>query len=343
MSVGASNGDIKIFCGNSNIPLAQSIAKVVNQMAKANYRETSNLPFREITLGDATVGKFQDGEISIKIGESIRECDVFLVQSTSNPVNEHLMELLIMIDAARRASAKRITAVIPYYGYARQDRKSRARDPISAKLVANLLTIAGADRILTMDLHCAQIQGFFDIPVDHLKGLPRFVEYYDNPHDERFNQKSELIVAAPDLGSVDRARGLAESLNVNLVIVDKRRGMDNRPEVLNIIGDTKGKNVILVDDEIDTGGSITNAAKVIKDSGADKVYVCCTHSKFSGNAFEKINDSPIEELLILDTIPLKNAGQFAKKIKISSVSQLFGEAIYNIHEGRPVSVLFNNL
>jgi len=341
MFVGSSNGDIKIFTCNSNKPLANEIvchlAKFSEKMAEENSKKLGTLPiFKDIRINSSEVGFFKDGEISLKINESVRECDVFVIQSTSYPVNDHLMELLIMIDALRRASAKRITAVIPYYGYSRQDRKARARDPISAKLVANLLTSAGADRILTMDLHCAQIQGFFDIPVDHLKGLPIFYEYYK----EKFKDVMEdVIIASPDLGSVGRTRGLAELLHVPIAIVDKRRHKEDESEVLNIIGDIKGKIAILTDDEVDTAGSITNAAKSLMDSGAKEVYACATHGKFSGEAIKRIADSHIKEMVILDTI-LQTPEKSLPNIKTLSTGKHFAEAIFRVHEGLPVSELF---
>lgn len=340
MTIGASNGKIKIFAGNSNRELAEKIAAQVNIIAdEVEGSKTKTSPEEVITLGPAEVGKFADGEISLNIGETVRECDVYLIQSTSQPVNDNLMELLIMIDAVKRASARRITAVIPYYGYSRQDRKVKARDPISAKLVADLLTAAGAHRVLTVDLHCSQIQGFFDIPVDHLMGMPLFVEYYQNKFQNEEGDLIDTMVVSPDLGSVTRARSLAKRLDVKMAIVDKRRHKKNETEVMNIIGDITGKKVILVDDEIDTAGSITNAAKALKEAGAKEVYACCTHGKFSGAAIERIIDSPIEELVTLDTIRLPKEKQI-DKIKVLSVDRIFGSAIYRIHEGLPVSDLY---
>ncbi|MCL1924775.1 MAG: ribose-phosphate pyrophosphokinase [Defluviitaleaceae bacterium] len=341
MFVGSSNGDIKIFACNSNPQLANDIvthlSKLSEKTSKENAQKFGTVQVnKDIRLNDSDVGYFKDGEISLKINESVRECDVFVIQSTSYPVNDNLMELLIMIDALRRASAKRITAIIPYYGYSRQDRKDRARDPISAKLVANLLTIAGADRILTMDLHCAQIQGFFDIPLDHLRGLPIFYEYYK----EKFKDNiEEVIIASPDLGSVGRARNLAELLNVSISIVDKRRHKEDESEVLNIIGDIKGKIAILTDDEIDTAGSITNAAQALIESGAKEVYACATHGKFSGEAIERIKNSHIKEMVILDTI-LQKPEKSLPNIKTLSAGKYFAEAIFRVHEGLPVSELF---
>ena len=311
--------NIKIFSCNANRKLAQSIADILG-----------------LQLGDAEVSHFSDGEISVKINETIRGADVFLIQSTSYPVNDNLMELLIMIDAMKRASAERITAVIPYYGYARQDRKARARDPISAKLVANLITAAGADRVLTMDLHCAQIQGFFDIPVDHLAGMPLLVDYY---HKKFNGDMTNVVAVSPDLGSVGRTRGFATKLDIPLAIVDKRRPKPNVSEIMNIIGNIEGKRVILVDDMIDTAGTITNAANALKERGAESVFACCTHPVLSGPAIERIQDSTIEELLVLDTINLPDEKK-CDKIKVGSVASLMAETIYRIHVGIAVSDLF---
>ena len=317
MYTGRSN--IKVFSCNSNPELAKAIAK--------------NL---FLSLGEAEVTQFSDGEISVKINETIRGADVYIIQSTSQPVNDSLMELLIMIDAMRRASAGRITAVIPYYGYARQDRKAKARDPISAKLVADLITSAGADRVITMDLHCAQIQGFFDIPVDHLVGMPLLSKYYE----QKFGIGAEDVVAvSPDLGSVTRTRAFAEGLNIPIAIVDKRRPRPNVSEIMNIIGDFKDKRVILYDDMIDTAGTITNAANALKEKGAKEVYACCTHGVLSGAAIERIQNSVIEELVVLDTVPLTGE-KLIPKIKQKSVAKVFADAIYRIHEGLPVSKIF---
>ena len=318
MSATTCDGNIKIFSCNGNIALAKSIAEKLR-----------------IPLGDSEVSRFKDGEISMKINETVRGCDVFVIQPTSFPVNENIMELLIMIDALKRASAGRITAVIPYYGYARQDRKSRARDPISAKLVANIITSAGADRILTMDLHCAQIQGFFDIPVDHLVGMPIISNYYIN----KFKDAEDVIVVSPDIGSVSRARALAGKLEVNMAIIDKRRQKANESEVVNIIGNVEGKKVIMIDDIIDTAGSITNAANSLKKVGATEVYACCTHGVFSDTAIKKIEDSHIKELVMLDTI-LQPEEKRISKIKILTVANVFAKAIDSIHEGLAVSKLF---
>lgn len=312
-------GEIKIFTCNGNKSLAEQIAKEFNT-----------------TLGDCHVTKFSDGEISVNINETVRGKDVFIVQPTSFPVNDNLMELLIMIDACKRASAGRINAVIPYYGYARQDRKTKARDPISSKLVANLITSAGADRVITMDLHCAQIQGFFDIPVDHLYGLPIITKYYE---DKFKNEKEDLVVVSPDLGSVARTRNFAERLDIPLAIVDKRRPQPNVSEIMNIIGDVKGKNVILIDDMIDTAGTITNAANKLKEIGAKNVFACCTHPILSGKAIERIEESAIAELLVLNTVELPKE-KCISKIKQLSVATLISNAINKIHNEEPVSVIF---
>ncbi|ABP66807.1 ribose-phosphate pyrophosphokinase [Caldicellulosiruptor saccharolyticus DSM 8903] len=310
--------EIKIFAGNSNRELAEEIAKKLNKK-----------------LGDAEIGRFSDGEISVKINETVRGADVFVVQSTCHPVNENLMELLIMIDAFKRASAGRITAVIPYYGYARQDRKARARDPITAKLVANLITSAGADRVLTMDLHAPQIQGFFDIPLDHLIGVPILAKYFL----ENVNLENAVVVS-PDLGSVPRARNFATKLDLPLAIVDKRRPKANVAEIMNIIGDVKDKTAIMVDDMIDTAGTIVAAAQALMDYGAKEIYACCTHPVLSGPAVERIQNSPIKELIVLNTIPLPPEKRI-DKIKVLSVADLFAEAINRIYEDVAISTLFD--
>lgn len=310
--------DVKIFACNANPNLAAKIAKEL-----------------DLKVGNAEVSMFSDGEISVNIYETVRGSDVFIVQSTSNPVNDNLMELLIMIDAFKRASASRITAVMPYFGYARQDRKSKARDPISAKLVADLITAAGADRVLTMDLHAAQIQGFFNIPVDHLLGGTYLAQYYL----EKFPQRSDLVVVSPDLGSVTRARNFASKLDVPIAIIDKRRPKPNVAEVMNIIGDIKDKKVILVDDMIDTAGTITHGAKALGERGAKEVYACCTHGVLSGPAMERISDSPIKELVTLDTIAIPEE-KMIDKIKTISVAPLFAEAIRRIYCDGSVSELF---
>ena len=311
--------NIKIFAAKSNPDLAARIAERL-----------------ELPVGKSSVGMFSDGEISVNLYETVRGSDVFVVQSTSEPVNDHLMELLIMIDALKRASAGRITAVIPYMGYARQDRKAKARDPISAKLVADLISTAGADRVLTMDLHAAQIQGFFNIPVDHLLGVPILAPYYA----KKFGRdRDDVVVVSPDLGSVTRARNFAQRLNVPLAIIDKRRPKANVSEVMNIIGDVKDKTVILVDDMIDTAGTITHGAQALVDYGAKEVYACCTHPVLSGPAIERIQNSPISELLVLDTISLPEEKKI-DKIKTMSVAPVFAEAIERIYEDLSVSTLF---
>ena len=313
-----SGSEIKIIAGNSNMELAQKIADYIG-----------------VNVAHCQVTTFSDGEISVNINETVRGCDVFVVQSTNNPVNENLMELLIMIDALRRASAGRITAVIPYYGYARQDRKAKARDPITAKLVANLITAAGADRVLTMDLHAAQIQGYFDIPLDHLLGGSLLANYFNKKNIE------DLVVVSPDLGSVTRSRKFANQLDgeVPLAIIDKRRPKANVCEVMNLIGDVNGKNVIMLDDMIDTAGTITNAANALKEFGAKDIYACCTHAVLSGPAIERIENSAISELIVLDTIRLPKEKEI-DKIKVLTVAEMFGEAIKKIFSNESVSVLF---
>lgn len=313
--------DIKIFTANANPRVAAEIAQQLG-----------------LPLGQSEVVTFSDGEISVSIKESVRGSDVFVVQSLSSPVNDNLMELLIMIDAFKRASAGRITAVIPYLGYARQDRKAKARDPISAKLVADLITVAGADRVLSMDLHCPQIQGFFNIPVDHLLGVPLLAPYFV----EKFkDEKENCMVVSPDLGSVTRARNFAQRFDAPLAIVDKRRQKANVCEVMNIIGDVKDKKVILVDDMIDTAGTLCNAAKaIIEVGGAKEVYACATHGVLSGPAIERIEKSPINELVLLDTIALPEEKKL-DKITILPVAPVFAQAIQRIYDDKPVSPLFN--
>lgn len=287
-----------------------------------------------IPVGDAQVSTFSNGEINVSINESIRGADVFVVQSTCAPVNDNLMELLIMIDALKRASAGRINAVIPFYGYARQDRKSKSREPITAKLVANLITSAGADRVITMDLHAHQIQGFFDIPVDHLYAAPLIVNYFIN------KKLDDIVVVSPDVGGVTRARYLAAKLDAPLAIIDKRRPRPNVSEVMNVIGDINGKDCIIIDDIVDTAGSVVNAAKVLMNMGAKDVYVACTHPVLSGPAFERIQESVIKELIVTNTIPLP-VGKPVDKIKVLSVAPLFAEAIKRIYEGLSLSKLFD--
>ena len=312
--------DIKIFSANTSRTMARQV--------------TAGLG---LPLGKSDVSHFSDGEISVSINESVRGSDVFIVQSTCYPVNNNIMELLIMIDAMKRASAGRITAVIPYFGYARQDRKSKARDPISAKLVADLLTTAGADRVLTMDLHAPQIQGFFNIPVDHLLGVPILAPYFSGKFADC---KEDVVVVSPDLGSVTRARNFAQRIDVPIAIVDKRRQRANVSEVMNIIGDVKGKKVILVDDMIDTAGTLCNAANaIIEKGGALEVFACATHGVLSGPAIERINNSVIKELILLDTIPTTEDKK-SPKITMLPVSSVFAEAIERIYEDKPMSTMF---
>ena len=313
--------DIKVFCGNANQPLAAEICQMMGTK-----------------LGESEVKSFADGEVSVSLYETVRGSDVFVVQSTCKPVNDNLMELLVMIDALRRASAGRITAVIPYFGYARQDRKAKIRDPISAKLVANMIVAAGADRVLTMDLHASQIQGFFDIPVDNLLGNPVFVDYYAKKFGER---AEDMVVVSPDVGSVARARTFAQKLHMNLAIVDKRRQKANQCEVMNVIGDVAGKDCILFDDMVDTAGSLCNAAKAIVEvGGARNVYACASHGVLSGPALERLEGSNITELALLNTIP-ETQGAGCSKIKYLSVAPMFGEAIERIYQEISIAKLFN--
>ncbi|MCL2056955.1 MAG: ribose-phosphate pyrophosphokinase [Oscillospiraceae bacterium] len=312
---------IKIFTANSNRKAAEGIASALG-----------------LPLGKSTVRAFADGEVSVSIEESVRGADVFVVQSTCSPVNDHLMELLIMIDAFKRASAGRITAVMPYFGYARQDRKVKARDPISAKLVADLITAAGADRVLTMDLHAPQIQGFFNIPVDHLISTPLFVPHFAKRFSDR--EKSDIVIVSPDTGSVARTRRFAERFGSPLAVIDKRRQSANVSEVMNIIGDVKGKKVILADDVIDTAGTLCNAAQALIDiGGASEVYACAAHGVLSDPALQRIQASPIRELALLDTIPLRDGADIGKITQIP-IAPVFAEAIERIYEDKPVSPLF---
>ena len=313
--------DIKIFTGNANPKLAADICKIIGTK-----------------LGESEVKSFADGEASVSLYETVRGSDVFLVQSTCKPVNDSLMELLVMVDACRRASAGRITAVMPYFGYARQDRKAKSRDPISAKLVANMLTAAGADRVLTMDLHAAQIQGFFDIPVDNLLGNPVFVDYYA----KKFGSSVEdMVVVSPDVGSVARSRTFAQKLHMGLAIVDKRRQKANQCEVMNVIGDVEGKDCILFDDMVDTAGSLCNAAKAIVEvGGARNVYACASHGLLDGPALERIEASHIQELALLNTLPV-SFGEGCSKIKYLSVAPMFAEAIERIYQEISIAKLFN--
>ncbi len=309
--------EIKLFCGNSNKPLAEAIAKQLG-----------------MSLSIVECGTFSDGEISVHIGETVRGRDVFIIQSTSQPVNDNLMELLVMIDAAKRASAGRITAVMPYFGYARQDRKARPRDPITARLVADLIQTAGADRILTMDLHALQIQGFFDIPVDHLVGGPLLYKYFMDKVDDDF------VVVSPDVGSVTRARNVAAKIGCNMAIIDKRRPKANQLEVMNIIGDIKGKKCLMIDDMIDTAGTICQGAEALAKNGAKEVYACCTHAVFSGPAIERIQKAPITKLVVLDTINLPKEKRI-DKIEIVSVAKIFATAIENVYLDRKMSDIYN--
>ncbi|HEY4600553.1 MAG TPA: ribose-phosphate diphosphokinase [Cerasibacillus sp.] len=315
----ASYGDksLKVFTLNSNLKLAEEIARHIG-----------------IPLGKCSVSRFSDGEIQINIEESIRGCDVYIVQSTSAPVNEHLMELLIMIDAVKRASAKSVNIVMPYYGYARQDRKARSREPITAKLVANLLETAGADRVITLDLHAPQIQGFFDVPIDHLQGVPILSDYFKEKNLE------DIVVVSPDHGGVTRARKMADRLGAPIGIIDKRRPRPNVAEVMNIVGNIEGKTAILIDDIIDTAGTITLAANALVESGAKEVYACCTHPVLSGPAIERIENSKIKELVITNTIPLPEEKKTGKITQLS-VAPLIGEAIVRVHELKSVSILFD--
>ncbi len=310
---------ILILAGNSNRPLAESVAKELG-----------------IILSDAEVGKFSDGEIAITLPQTVRGRDVFIIQSTSIPVNDNLMELLIMIDACKRASAGRITAVMPYFGYARQDRKARPRDPITAKLVADILTSAGADRVLTMDLHAAQIQGFFDIPVDHLYGAPLLARYFKN------KMKEDWVVVSPDVGSVGRARNFASRVNAALAIVDKRRPKANAIEVMNVIGDVKDKSCIMVDDMIDTAGTICQGAQALVNNGAKEVYACCTHGVLSGPAMERLIASPIKEIVVLDTINLPENVRNNPKIKVVSVAKTIANAITSIYSDTSLSAIYED-
>ncbi|MCM3125885.1 ribose-phosphate diphosphokinase [Mesobacillus sp. AQ2] len=310
--------NLKVFSLNSNVELAQEIAQVIG-----------------VELGKCSVSQFSDGEIQINIEESIRGCDVYVIQSTSSPVNENIMELLIMIDALKRASAKTINIVMPYYGYARQDRKARAREPITAKLVANLLETAGATRVITLDLHAPQIQGFFDIPIDHLMGVPILSEHFKSKE-----LNGDVVIVSPDHGGVTRARKMAERLKAPIAIIDKRRPKPNVAEVMNIVGNIEGKIAILIDDIIDTAGTITLAANALVENGALEVYACCTHPVLSGPAIERIENSKIKELVVTNTIALPEEKRIGK-IDQLSVAPLIGEAIIRVHEEQSVSTLFD--
>ncbi len=310
--------DMKIFSGSSNRPLAEEICQYLN-----------------LPMGEASLGRFSDGEVSFQILENVRGADVFVIQSTCPPVNEHLMELLIMIDAFKRASAERITAVIPYFGYARQDRKDKPRVPISAKLVTDLLETAGAHRVLTVDLHAGQIQGFFNIPVDHLFAAPVILDYY------RRQDLSNYVVVSPDTGGVERARAYAKRLNVDLAIIDKRRERANVAVVMNVIGEVAGRHALIVDDMIDTAGTLQRVSEALIANGVRSVRVCCTHAVFSGPALERIAAAPIKEVVVTNTIPPDAWGEREHdKIVCLSVAPLLGEAIRSIHEETSVSRLF---
>lgn len=318
----AHGNQIKLFAGNACRHLAEAMADRLH-----------------MKLSECEVGKFSDGECSVHIGETVRGCDVFVIQSTSYPVNDNLMELLVMIDALKRASAGRITAVIPYFGYARQDRKARARDPITAKLVADLITSAGADRVLTMDLHAPQLQGFFSIPVDHLLGIPVLSKALEK--QAFFKNRDDMVVVSPDVGSVGRARQMAQKLNANLAIVDKRRPKANVMEVMNIVGDVRGKTCLMVDDMIDTAGTITQGAQaLIEVGGATEVYACCTHAVLSGPAIERLNKSVLKKVYVLNTIEIPPEHK-CSKIEEITVAPIFAEAVESIFADLPVSKLYD--
>jgi ribose-phosphate pyrophosphokinase len=317
----AYSNEIKVFTGNSNKALAEGIVKRLG-----------------VKLGDAKVSAFADGEVSLSINETLRGSDVFIIQSTCNHVNDNLMELLVMIDACRRASAGRITAVIPYFGYARQDRKDKARAPISAKLVANMITTAGADRVLTMDLHSAQIQGFFDIPLDNMFAGRMLAEHYINVFGK---ENPEYVVISPDVGSVARARAFAQRLGYGLAIVDKLRSEANKSEVMNIIGDVRDKNVIIFDDMVDTAGTLCGAAKALKEEGgAKEIYACASHGVLSNPAIDRIEASPIKVLRLVDTIPYPKNAPTCSKIQYISAAEIFAEAILRVHDEVSISTLF---
>jgi ribose-phosphate pyrophosphokinase len=311
--------DIKLFTGNANPALAKRVASVL-----------------EIPLGKVSVGRFSDGEINVSIGENVRGRDIFLLQPTCAPTNDHLMELLIMVDACKRASAGRITAVIPYYGYARQARKVSSRAPITAKLVADLMSTSGLNRILTMELHAGQIQGFFDLPVDNLYSSGALCNYI-----ERVTLGESLVVVSPDAGGVERARAYAKRLGASLAIIDKRREKANVSEVMHLIGDVKGQTAVLVDDMVDTAGTLCKAADAVIKHGANKVYGICTHPVLSGPAVERITNSPLEAMIVTDTIPLRDNATGCSKIKVVSTAKLFGEAIRAIHHNDSISRLFD--
>lgn len=308
---------LKLFSCNSNPELSQEIAREIG-----------------LPLGNSKVSRFSDGEIWVSVNESVRGCNVFVIQSTCNPVNDNLMEALVMIDALKRASARSINLVIPYYGYARQDRKARSRDPITAKLVANLIMTAGADRVIAMDLHATQLQGFFDIPVDHLLGVPIIAKYFLS------KQLSDVVVVSPDHGGVIRARKLADLLAAPIAIIDKRRPEPNVSEVMNIVGDIEGKTAIIIDDIIDTAGTIVMAANALREGGVKEVYACCTHPVLSGPAVQRLKEAPICEVVVTNTIPI-NHSKLGDKIRVLSVAPLIAQAIVRIHEEQSVSILFD--
>nr|WP_226589547.1 ribose-phosphate pyrophosphokinase [Microseira wollei] len=313
----AANNRLRLFAGSANCPLAQEVAAYLG-----------------IELGPIVLKQFADGEIYLQIQESIRGCDVYLIQPTCRPVNDHLMELMIMIDACRRASARQITAVIPYYGYARADRKTAGRESITAKLAANLITESGANRVLAMDLHSAQIQGYFDIPFDHVYGSPVLIDYLAN------KQLSDIVVVSPDVGGVARARAFAKKLDdAPLAIIDKRRQAHNVAEVLNVIGDVAGKTAVLVDDMIDTGGTIAQGAALLRKEGARQVYACATHAVFSPPATERLSSGLLEEVIVTNTIPIREEDRF-EQLTVLSVANVLGEAIWRIHEDSSVSSMF---
>ena len=307
---------LRIFTGNSNIGLVQRISEQLGT-----------------PIGKSIVKSFSDGEINVEIDESVRGMDVFVIQSICAPTNNNLMELLILIDALKRASAERITAVLPYYGYARQDRKASPRAPISAKLIADLITTAGSSRILTVDLHAGQIQGFFNIPVDHLFAAPVLLDYLKQ-------LTNDIVIVSPDAGGVERARAYAKRLDASLAIIDKRRESPNISQVMNIIGDVSGMTAVLIDDIVDTGGTLARAAFALVEKGAKTVYACCTHPVLSGQSVKIISESPIEEMVVTDTIPLREEAKESPKIKVFSISSLLAEAIRRIYEDESVSCLF---
>ncbi len=311
------HGAIKIFAGNSSKKLAQAICEQL-----------------DLELGKMDVGKFSDGETAVNIKESVRGCDVFIIQSTNTPVNDNLMELLLIIDACKRASAMRITAVIPYFGYARQDRKARARDPISAKLVADILQTAGADRVLTMDLHSSQLQGFFNIPVDNLMGMPVLAKHF-----KKVGVPTNLTIVSPDMGSVVRSRAMASKFDAPLAIIDKRRPMANVMEVMNIIGDVRGRSCLMLDDMIDTAGTICQGAQALIDNGASEVVACCSHAVLSGPAIERLEASKLSKIIVLDTIELPEEKRIGK-IEVVTISDLFAEAIERVYTDLPISKLY---